>query len=160
MVASLVAFVVLTATGTFDPVDPLDGAYLMLATTAITTVAWLGVTFLTAPTPEAKLIAFYRRVRPGGVGWRSVARAAGLPDEPMAGGVLSWTNWVAGVVSVYAALFGTGQLIFGRYVEAVLFLGLAVLAFGWIAHSLRQERLMAPAEVDAAAPSPVAGVNR
>jgi hypothetical protein len=42
-----------------------------------------------------------------------VAVAAGYGPEPMDGGALNWTNWVAGVVAVYACLFGSGRIIFG-----------------------------------------------
>jgi SSS family solute:Na+ symporter len=136
MAAALVAFTVLTSAGIFDPVDPLEGAYLMLATTAFTTVAWIAVTLLTRPTPDETLIAFYRRVRPGGPGWRRIAVAAGYGPEPIPGGALSWTNWVAGVVSVYATLFGVGRLLFGGVAEAAGYLLAAAIAFAWIARNL------------------------
>lgn len=136
MLAALLSFAVLTGFGIFDPVDPLEGAHLMLATTAITTVVWVSVTFLTAPTDEAKLVDFYRRVRPGGRGWRPVQAAAGFPAEPIAGGALDWANWLAGVVSVYATLFGVGRLIFGDYAEAAGYLLVAGIAFFVIARNL------------------------
>jgi solute:Na+ symporter, SSS family len=52
---------------------------------------------------------------------------------------LNWTNWVAGVVSVYATLFGVGRLIFGDLVQAGVFLGVAAVSFAWIARNLQQE---------------------
>jgi Na+/proline symporter len=146
MVISFLTFIVLWVTGAFDPFDALEGVYLMLVTTAVTTVGWIVVTFLTAPTPEATLFAFYRRVRPGGPGWRRVSEALGFGAEPIAGGALSWVNWVAGVVSVYATLFGIGKLIFGPRWQALLFLLLAAAAFTWIARSLRRDRIWRTAE--------------
>ena len=53
-------------------------AMTMLITVGVTTVVWLSVTLLTPPESEATLERFYRRVRPGGPGWRPVSRAAGL----------------------------------------------------------------------------------
>ena len=73
----------------------------MLVTVGVTTVVWITVTFLTPPEPDAVLDRFYRRVRPGGPGWRAVARRLGFGDDPIPGGALSWVNWVAGVVAVY-----------------------------------------------------------
>lgn len=140
MAAALVGFGLLTGFGIFNPVDPLSSTYLMLVNTLFTTVVWVAVTFLTSPTPHETLVAFYRRVRPGGPGWRRVAHAAGFPDEPIAGGALAWTNWIAGVVSVYCSLFGIGRLIFGDYLQAVVFLVVAALSFAWIARSLGKER--------------------
>ncbi|MBI4545036.1 MAG: sodium:proline symporter, partial [Gemmatimonadetes bacterium] len=121
----------------FNPMDPLEGAYVMLATTAITTAVWIAITFLTPPVPQPALEAFYRRVRPGGPGWRRIATAAGFGAESMAGGALNWTNWIAGVISVYGALFGVGRLIFGPRLEALLYLAAAAASFAWIARNLR-----------------------
>jgi Na+/proline symporter len=158
MIASLVGFTAMTGLGIFDPADTLEGTYLMLANTVVTTVAWLAVTLMTSPTSEETLVAFYRRVRPGGRGWRRVAAAAGLPPEPIDGGALNWVNWVAGVVSVYATLFGVGRLIFGPRAEALVYLGVAAASFAWIAMNLSRagdgravERV--PAGGEARAPS-------
>ena len=139
MAAALVAFSIFTFGGIFDPVDALEGAYLMLATTAVTTVVWLTVTFMTAPTSRDKLESFYKRVRPGGPGWRAVRKDLGLADEPIAGGALSWVNWLAGVVAVYATLFGIGKLIFGPRLVAVIYLAVAAIAFAIISRNLKIE---------------------
>jgi Na+/proline symporter len=139
MAAALVTFAALTLGGVFNPTDPLEGAYLMLVTTAITTVVWLVVTLATQPTASTTLERFYQRVRPGGPGWRTVSESLGYGRERIAGGALSWLNWVAGVVSVYATLFGVGKLIFGPRAHALLFLGVAALAFAWIGYALNQE---------------------
>ena len=76
--------------------------------------SWLAVTFITAPEPDAKLDSFYQRVRPGGPGWRAVSERLGYGGETIPGGALAWTNWLAGIVAVYASLFGIGKLIFGE----------------------------------------------
>ncbi|MGQ0561427.1 MAG: sodium:solute symporter family protein [Gemmatimonadota bacterium] len=139
MGAALITFSVLTFGGVFDPIDALEGAYLMLATTVVTTIVWLTVTLLTAPTARETLLAFYRRVRPGGPGWRRVQQELGLPAEPIAGGALSWINWLAGVVAVYATLFGIGKLIFGPRVQAVIYLAVAAISFAIISRNLKAE---------------------
>jgi solute:Na+ symporter, SSS family len=139
MVAALVAFTTLTALRVFDPADPLQGAQLMLVTTLFTSIVWVAVTYLTPATPAATLDAFYRRVRPGGPGWTAVARRTGFGAEPMDGGTLNWTNWIAGIVSVYATLFGVGRLIFGPRLEGIGLLALAAVAFTWIAINLQRD---------------------
>jgi hypothetical protein len=141
MAAALVTFTVLVASRVFDPTDSLEGAYLMLATTVVTTLVWIPVTLMTSPTSNTTLDTFYRRVRPGGPGWREVAQRLGFGAEPIAGGSLSWVNWVAGVVSVYATLFGVGKLIFGPREQALLFLAVAALCFTWIGYALKREQL-------------------
>ncbi|HXG38810.1 MAG TPA: sodium:solute symporter family protein [Bacteroidota bacterium] len=94
---------------------------------SLTTVVWLAVTFLTKPTDQVTLQNFYRRVHPGGAGWKKIAVT--LPDvqgDSGYGGLLM--NWFAGVVLVYAALFGIGKLIFGEIGSALLFFLVAGLA--------------------------------
>jgi SSS family solute:Na+ symporter len=136
MVASLVVSLLLQGPFGLDAGSPRQFALLMLWTVAISTVVWVAVTYLTAPVPEPVLVSFYRRVRPGGPGWRRISEAAGFGREPISGGALNWTNWVAGVVAVYATLFGTGRLIFGEVLGGAGLLLLAVAAFAWIARSL------------------------
>lgn len=114
---------------------------------------WLAVTFFTAPTEESKLVQFYRRVHPGGRGWCHVQERAGFPEEPIPGGAL---NWVAGVVSVYATLFGVGRLIFGAYIGAIAYLVVAGVAFAMIARNLsRDEPLQEPSQPTVDSPPPV-----
>jgi hypothetical protein len=114
-------------------------AVVMLVTVAVSTVVWVATTFLTKPEREETLQAFYRRVRPGGPGWAAVSTRAGFGREPIPGGALAWTNWVAGIVAVYASLFGIGKLVFGETGAGLGMLALAAVAFAWIARSFRTE---------------------
>jgi solute:Na+ symporter, SSS family len=115
-------------------------AWVMLVTVAVSTVVWLAVTFLTKPEPDAVLDAFYRRVRPGGPGWKAVSSRLGFGRESIPGGALAWTNWIAGIVAVYGTLFGIGKLIFGEISTGLVLLAIALTAFAWIARSFRGER--------------------
>jgi len=139
MITSLVVSVTLWFGVGLDPDDPTQWAWIMLATVGASTVVWLGVTFATPPEDDEVLRSFYRRVRPGGRGWRPVAETLGLGGEPLDGGPLNWTNWVAGVVSVYASLFGVGQIIFGATGAGIALLAIAALCFAWIGWNLRSE---------------------
>jgi SSS family solute:Na+ symporter len=124
----------------FAPGDPNADATIMLITVAVSTVVWLSVTYMTAPVPDDVLEAFYRRVRPGGPGWRRISEKAGFGREGIPGGALAWTNWIAGIVAVYSTLFGIGKLIFGATTEGIIMLAIALVAFLWIARSFRQEQ--------------------
>ncbi len=119
--------------------DPDATAAVMLVTVAVSTVVWVVVTFATAPEPPAVLDAFYRRVRPGGPGWAQVSRRLGFGREPIPGGALAWTNWIAGIVAVYATLFGIGKLIFAETAMGIAMLAVAAAAFYWISRSFRSE---------------------
>ena len=138
----------------FAPNDPNATAVVMLLTVAISTVVWIAVTFLTKPEPAATLESFYLRVRPGGPGWAAVSDRLGLGREKIPGGALAWTNWIAGIVAVYAMLFGIGKMVFGYYGPGIIMLVIAVLAFAWIARSFRSE--VPPPAVAARRPEAVA----
>ena len=129
--------------------DPNADAWIMIGTVAVTTVTWLVATFLTSPEPDAVLDAFYRRVRPGGPGWRRVAERLGYGRESIPGGALAWTNWIAGIVAVYTTLFGLGKLVFGQLAMGLGLLAVAVVAFAWIARAFRSDRLASDSVPDA-----------
>ena len=108
--------------------------YTLLYLVMWTTFWWLLVTFVTRPEPDAHLVAFYRRVRPGGPGWARIARAAGgPPPEPIAGLLL---EWVAGTLLVYAALFGMGTLLLDSLAASLPWFAGAAAAIGVIYWSL------------------------
>ena len=138
----------------FPPGDPNATAWVMISTVAVTTVAWIATTFLTAPEPNATLDAFYRRVRPGGPGWRAVSERLGYGRESIPGGALAWTNWIAGIIAVYATLFGLGKLVFGQLGAGLGLLLIAALAFAWIARSFRSDRMAEEAVREAGAAVP------
>jgi solute:Na+ symporter, SSS family len=141
MIASLVVSVTALAMvkARMPAGSPLIQTYVMLITVAISTVVWLAVTFMTSPEPESKLQAFYERVRPGGPGWRRVSESLGYGGESIPGGALAWTNWLAGVIAVYASLFGIGKIIFGELGTGIVLVIIAVAAFAWIAKAFREE---------------------
>ncbi len=89
-----------------------------------TTVVWLIVTYLTKPERNETLLRFYRKVHPGGIGWKPIA--AQLPEVRSDGNFgRAFINWICGVVMVYASLFGIGKIIFGEYGLALLYLAFA-----------------------------------
>jgi Na+/proline symporter len=118
---------------------PTADAWVMVITVALSTMVWVTVTFVTQPEPVSTLESFYLRVRPGGPGWARISQRLGLGQEPIPGGALAWTNWVAGIIAVYASLFGIGKVVFGELAAGLGLLGLAALAFTWIARSFREE---------------------
>jgi len=147
MIASFVVSLtaIITVKSRFPDNDLRGDAWVMLITVAVSTIVWLAVTFLTAPEPDSTLNAFYERVRPGGPGWRRVSERLGYGAESIPGGAMQWTNWIAGIVAVYASLFGVGKLIFGETMTGVIMLIVALFAFLWIARSFREEDKNPPA---------------
>jgi SSS family solute:Na+ symporter len=148
MVASFVTSIALTRWGhSMSDTGTPDYAFTMLATVAVTTVVWLAVTLLTAPESDETLERFYRRVRPGGRGWRVVSTRLGFGDDRIPGGVLSWVNWVAGLVAVYAAVFAVGAVVTGMPLRGLVYALVGTGAFLLIQRNLRADTQLA-AHVD------------
>jgi SSS family solute:Na+ symporter len=140
MAASFVTSIALHFAG-INAGDTASGDYAlaMVITVGVTTVVWLTVTFMTAPEPEAVLDRFYRKVRPGGPGWRRVSTRLGFGDDRIPGGALAIVNWVAGVVAVFTALFGVGEFLTGSTRDGVLYSITAIAAFTLIMRNLRAD---------------------
>lgn len=150
MAASLVASLTLQFGLGYDATDPggRGFALVMVGTVAFTTVVWVTVTLLTPPEPQAVLESFYRRVRPGGPGWRAVAARLGYGDDGIVGGAASWENWVAGVSAVYLTLAGTGELLVGTAIRGVAALLAAAVAMALVAYNLRRDAAFSTPRVD------------
>ncbi len=128
--------------GIADPF-PMNLYYVV----GITTVVWLLVTFLTKPTESSKLTSFYRRVRPGGPGWKPLeAENADISSDGSLFPLLG--NWVAGVILVYMALFGFGHFLFGNYTYFAICLVVGIVALGYLYWDLSKRGFDTIIEVD------------
>jgi solute:Na+ symporter, SSS family len=125
----------------WDSDRPRDFAYIMIVTVALTTIAWLAVTWMTEPEPPETLHAFYRRVRPHGRGWAPIAAASGLPA---AAGSLGreLLNALLGCVLVYAALFGVGEILLRSAARGIGLLIVSACAAAAIARNLDTENTL------------------
>ena len=100
----------------------LHPSVMLISGIAITTVVWVAVTLLTAPTDRATLQTFYDKIHPFGRGWHNAVEIGRRDrDRSLAAPLLCW---FLGCVVVYGALFGTGYFLYG---EAVAGAGCSVL---------------------------------
>ena len=92
----------------------------LLATVAITTVCWVATAYIGPETDRDVLIAFYRKIRPSGPGWRPIRDVAGPAaadegdDMPLA-----LLGWLAGSTAIWSALFAEGNYLYGRMPQAI-----------------------------------------
>ena len=113
---------------------PLEPWEKLIIGVGVTTVSWLGVTFVTKAADDKTLRSFYRLVRPGGPGWKAVLRRAELDDDAIAEAGERWDLpagilcMVFGCLAVYSALFATGYWIYGNRAAAVILTVTAIVA--------------------------------
>ena len=121
-----------------------DWAQLVIGV-VVTTCGWLIVTFLTKPTEEKVLLSFYRKLRPGGPGWRAFLERAKAVGESSGGLEAAWRVprgilcMFLGCVAVYSVLFATGYWIYSKTLPAVILSATAVVStillfrlWGWV----------------------------
>jgi hypothetical protein len=76
--------------------------------------------YLGPETDRDVLIAFYRKIRPAGPGWRPIRDLAGPAaanegdDMPLA-----LLGWLAGSIAIWSALFAEGNYLYGRMPQAI-----------------------------------------
>jgi hypothetical protein len=105
----------------------------LLITIAFTTVCWILTAYLGPRTDRETLIAFYKRVRPFGPGWREIRREAELPGEAPGPGEnipLALLGWFAGCTAIWSALFTVGNLLYGRLTYAFILLAVFLVSGG------------------------------
>jgi len=127
MAAAFIVSVGLQTVGGLDSDRPIDFAWIMIITVALTTLVWVATTFLTAPETDETLVAFYRRTRPSRLGWTRVAALA--PEvTPSTDGLANLLDWVAGCVLIYGVLFGVGKFLLLEPGQGALLLALGAAA--------------------------------
>ena len=121
--ATIMAFVlVLLVPDAWVETTLLDAAAVkLLIAVSFTSLVWIATTYLTKPESMETLIRFYEQVQPGGPGWKKVIDAAEKQDilfsEEQKGWDLpqSLLSVALGTLGIYAALFSTGNFIYGKW---------------------------------------------
>ncbi|MCB0571363.1 MAG: Na+:solute symporter [Phaeodactylibacter sp.] len=118
MIASLIIATYFTFLHDKTGFLPLEDWHKIVIGAVLTTLTWVVSVFLTPETDHARLIAFYRRIKPGGPGWDKVlaeAHEKGIDIEKETGQLpLEILCMFIGCLTVYGALFATGYWIYGR----------------------------------------------
>lgn len=124
MVSSLVIAGYLTFLHDQTGFLPLEPWMKTMVGAGLTTVIWVVATFITPQTSEEKLFSFYRLIKPGGPGWKTIvdlAKAKGEPiDDPRHGFdvPLEIFAMIIGCITIYGTLFATGYWIYGKTISA------------------------------------------
>ena len=87
----------------------------LLLSIAITTSSWILITLLTKPTKKEKLLEFYYKIKPYGIGWNGFLSINNLvkfnsKESPMKDLLLMFIC----IIIVYFGLFGVGYLLYEK----------------------------------------------
>jgi hypothetical protein len=105
----------------------LDFETTLIIIVAWSTIVWLTVTLLTKPTEKYKLVEFFSKVRPGGIGWKKIA-----VEVPHVNCDVNFprlfANWLFGCLLILFTLFGFGSILFHSYTKGIIFLCIAAIS--------------------------------
>lgn len=122
--------------------------FKILAGVGITTISWLIVTYLTPPADQETLRSFYKRIRPGGPGWKKIVNDAeneGITldkskdlkwDVPT--GILAM---IWGVLFVYSTLFAIGEILYTNYKTAIFLIIIGLTSLWLLTRTWKKLRL-------------------
>jgi Na+/proline symporter len=105
---------------------PLENWQELIIGIALTTAAWVAVTYTTKASDDKTLFSFYRLVQAGGPGWKAVIKRAEAANVPIDDGKERWDVpygilcMVFGCLAVYTALFATGAWIYSHFTQALV----------------------------------------
>ncbi len=120
MIAPLIIYPITLACGMESPMT-------LYPTVFGTSLVWILVTLLTKPSDEKTLKSFYKKVHPGGWGWKKISST--MPEVKSDKGFgRMFLSWGAGVVLVYSFLFGLGKIFFMEWWAAVIYFTLAIVS--------------------------------
>jgi Na+/proline symporter len=110
--------------------DWTEYLFVVFATTAI----WLLVTFITQPESKEVLQNFYRKIQPGGPGWKKVVVEAEAEHQDLIKTGEKWSvpsgipAMLLGCVLIYSCMFCTGYFIYVKLKPALILLLLALVS--------------------------------
>ena len=101
----------------------------------ITTIVWIAVTFMTKPETNSTLFKFYKKIQPGGPGWKKTIEDAKKESQEIVTDNQPWSvpsgilAMILAMILIYSSMFATGYWIYGDYNYAIA-LSLLVIVSG------------------------------
>lgn len=100
----------------------------------VTTIVWVSVTYLTQPENKSVLQNFYKKIQPGGPGWRKIITEAKDENIDVVNTEEGWSvpsgilAMLIGCVLIYSVMFATGNLIYGKYTDSLILFFIALIS--------------------------------
>ena len=133
LTAMIVSFIVALAFEFIIPNNFSVEEKLIIGVT-ITTISWLMVTMVTPPSNIETLQNFYKKIQPGGPGWKKVVNESAEKGIIITGKKEKWDVpsgilcMVFGSISVYSILFGIGYILYSKITLGLVFIVISALS--------------------------------
>ena len=100
----------------------------------ITTISWLTITMITPPSNMDVLQNFYKKIQPGGPGWKKIVKESEDSGVIIYGKKEKWDVpsgilcMVFGSISVYSVLFGVGYILYSKTTLGLVFVVISAIS--------------------------------
>ncbi len=97
----------------------------------ITTFSWLVVTLLTKPTENSRLLEFYKKIKPYGLGWNGFLKNNNIVisnKEKYESPMEDLLSMFLGILLVYSGLFSIGFLLYGNSLYSLILFIIVILS--------------------------------
>ena len=100
----------------------------------ITTISWLTITMITPPSSMDVLQNFYKKIQPGGPGWKKIVEESENSGVIISGKKEKWDVpsgilcMVFGSISVYSVLFGVGYILYSKTTLGLVFVVISAIS--------------------------------
>jgi len=114
--------------------DPISTEGQLILGVAITTFSWILITYLTPVEDKQVLRDFYKKIQPGGKGWKKVVDEAKDDGIDLIGKKEAWDVptgilcMVLGCFFIYSILFSIGYLLYSEYTFAIILLTVSIVS--------------------------------
>ena len=114
--------------------DPISTEGQLILGVAITTFSWILITYLTPEEDKEVLRDFYKKIQPGGKGWKKVVDQAQDDGIDLIGKKEAWDVptgilcMVLGCFFIYSILFSIGYLLYSEYTFAIILLTVSIVS--------------------------------
>ena len=114
--------------------DPISTEGQLIIGVAITTFSWILITYLTPEEDKQVLREFYKKIQPGGKGWKKVVDEAKGDGIDLIGKKEAWDVpsgilcMVLGCFFIYSILFSIGYLLYSEYTYAIILLTVSIVS--------------------------------
>ena len=126
----------------------IPAEFQLIIGVTITTIIWVSVTFLTPAENKKTLQEFYRKIQPGGLGWKKVVEQAKKDGINIEGEKAAWDVptgilcMVIGSVAIYSFLFSAGYFLYKDFKMAFSLLGISIVALYFLNKTWRKLKMV------------------
>ena len=127
--------------------DPLSAESQLIIGVTITTFSWILITYLTPEEDKEVLRDFYKKIQPGGRGWKKVVDQAKDEGIDLKGKKEAWDVptgilcMILGCFFVYSILFSIGYFLYSEYIFAIILLTVSFISLIFLQKAWKRLRM-------------------